>query len=110
MDMGAKSIGLLPMELQQLPLESARVILDRVKQTTNIEKGMRKKIGRARAKDFYAKKGIFDSTTFKLIDFDALQLMLDKKLNMFNLRYGKQCSGLHGTGKWLKIQTRGKEG
>ena len=88
----------------------ARVILDGVKQTTNIEKGMRKKIRRARAKDFYAKKGIFDSTTFKLIDFDALQLMLDKKLNMFNLRYGKQCSRLHVTGKWLKIRTRGKEG
>ena len=62
-----------------MPLEPARVILDGVKQTTDIAKGMRKKLGRARAKKFYAKRGIFDSTTFESIDFDALKLVLNNK-------------------------------
>ena len=38
---------------------------------------MRKKLGRARVKAFYAKKNIFDSTTFESINFDAVQLVLD---------------------------------
>ena len=108
-DKGAKSIGPLPIELQRLPLEPARVILDGVKQTTDIAKGMRKKLGRARAKKFYAKRGIFDSTTFESINFDALELVLNNKPDMYNLWYGKQCSGFCGTGKWLSIWSQGKE-
>ena len=92
------SIGSIDRDLQILPLESARVFLGGVKQTTDIAKGLRASRGRERAKAFYAKEGVFDNRTFDSIDFDAIQSVLKSKPQMYNLWYGKQCSGFCGTG------------
>ena len=40
-----------------------------------VAKGLWKGIGRDRTKAFYAKEGIFDNKTFKIIDWEALQIV-----------------------------------
>ena len=36
-------------------------------------------------------------------------MALSAKPKMYNLWYGKQCSGFCATGYWLKIRSKGKE-
>ena len=106
---GIRSVGSIARDLQKLPLEAASVYLKGVKQTTDVSKGLRKTLGRDRAKEFYAKKGIFDEQTFESIDWEATTAVMDAKPKMYNIWYGKQCSGVCATGKWMKIRTKGRE-
>ena len=106
---GMRSVGSITRDLQSLPLESARVYLEGIKQTTDVAKGLRKTLGSARAKEFYVKKGIFDKLTFDLIDWEATASVLKGKPQMYNVWYGKQCSDVCATGKWMKIRSKGKE-
>jgi len=106
---GMRSVGSITRDLQSLPLESARVYLEGIKQTTDITKGLRKTLGSARAKEFYVKKGIFDKMTFDSIDWEATASVLKGKPQMYNVWYGKQCSDVCATGKWMKIRSKGKE-
>lgn len=92
-----------------LPLEAASMFIKGVKQTTDMAKGLREHIGRFNSKKFYREKGIFDEATFESIDFEAVQIALSAKPKMYNLWYGKQCSGFCATGYWLKIRSEGKE-
>ena len=93
-----KCIGSIGRDLQLLPLEAASVFIKGVKQTTDMAKGLREHIGRFNSKKFYREKGIFDEATFESIDFEAVQMALSAKPKMYNLWYGKQCSGFCATG------------
>ena len=68
-----------------------------------------KLIGKSRTKAFCAKKGLFHGKTFVSINWDSLKMVLAGKPQMYNLWYGKQCSDVCATGKWMKIRSNGKE-
>ena len=88
-------------ETHQLPLESAWVIIDGQKQTSDVTRGLRYSIGMHRAREFYEKEGLLDKKVFDQIAWDDLDDFLSKKPPMYKLWYGKQGSGYCGTGKWL---------
>ena len=67
-----------------------------VKQTTDLAKGLRNTIGTANALAHYKEQQIFDKVTFESIDFEPIKMVLAAKLKMYNLWYGKQCSGFYG--------------
>ena len=105
----SKCIGSIDRDLQMLPLEEASVFIKGVKQTTDMAKGLREHIGRFDSKNYYKEEEIFDEETFESIDFKAVQMALSSKPKMYNLWYGKQCSGFYATGYWMKIRSQGKE-
>ena len=81
-----------------LPLELARVTIAGVKQTADVGKGLKQVIGHKEAKDFNAarnKKGkdLLPNEMFDRLDWPAIKLTLAVNSKMFNLCYGKQCSG-----------------
>ena len=55
------------------------------------------------------RRACFDNRRFDSIDFEVIQLVLKPKPQMYNLWYGKQCSGFCGTGYWLSKRSKGKE-
>ena len=92
---------------KRLPLEKARVMVRGVKQTTDVGKGLKQVMGHQQARKFYAtpnKKGkiIMQNRVFDTVDWDAINLSLNDKPQMYKLWYGKQCSGWCGTGNNLK--------
>ena len=60
--------GILPIRLL-LPLESVRVFVNGVKQTTDVRKGLKQDIGRQQAKEFYSKKGLLSPKVFDEVDW-----------------------------------------
>ena len=97
----------LPPDTSRLPLELATVTIAGVKQTTDIGKGLNQIIGHRQAKDFNAKqnkqgKGQVPNKVFDRVDWKAINLTLTAKPKMYNLWYGKQCSGWCGVGSKLK--------
>ena len=51
---------------------------------------------------FYKRMNLLPEKVFDVVDWDAIELSLKSKPNMYNLWYGKQCSGWCGTNKKLK--------
>ena len=72
-------------ETHQLPLESAWVIIDGQKQTSDVTRGLRYSIGKHRAREF----GLLDKKVFDQIAWDDLDNFLSKKPPMYKLWYGK---------------------
>ena len=87
---------------QKLPLESAQVYVNGIKQTTDVRKGLKRGIGRQQARVFYKRMNLLPDKVFDVVDWDAIELSLKSKPKMYNLWYGKQCSGWCGTNKKLK--------
>ena len=90
----------------RLPLETACVYVDGVKQTTEVGKDLKEVIGQQEAKKFYtamfeAGKGLIPAEAFEVVDWEALKLTLSGKPKMYNVWYSKQCSGWCGTNKKL---------
>ena len=85
-----------------LPLESARVFENGVKQTIDVEKGLKQDIDCQQAKELYAKKRLLTPRALNEVDWEALDLALRVAPKMYNLWYGKQCSGLCNTNYKLK--------
>ena len=87
---------------QTLPLESARVFISDVKQTTDLARAMRFHVGRARAKQFYADEDIMSEDDFEEVSWPDLGNTIQRKPKMYQLWLGKQGSGYCGTGKMLQ--------
>ena len=92
---------------EHLPLEKARVMVGGAKQTTDVSKGLKQVMGHQQARKFYAtpnKKGkiIMETRVFDTVDWEAINLSLSDKPQMYKLWYGKQCSGWCRTGNNLK--------
>ena len=91
----------------QLPLKAACVLVDGVKQTTDVAKDLKRVIGKQEARKFYAEMhakgtGLMPVEAFDEVDWEAIRLMLTGKPKIYNQWYSKQCSGWCGTGKNLK--------
>jgi NADH pyrophosphatase NudC (nudix superfamily) len=84
-----------------LPMESASVFIDGVKQTSDVTKELRYQIGRAQARQFYADEKIMDNATFDSISWLDLRSLLSKRPKMYQLWFSKQCSGFCGTGQMI---------
>ena len=67
---------------------------------------LRQYIGRNQARAFYARKKILSPGEFDSIHWDRVEGALGNKPRMYQLWYGKQCSGYCGTGgmigRWNK--------
>ena len=90
-----------------LPLEKASVFVGGDKQTTDVGKGLTQVIGHQQARKFYStpnNKGkiLMEKPVFDSVDWGAINLALSGKFRMYQLWYGKQCSGWCGTGNRLK--------
>ena len=88
----------VPPDTSRLPLELATVTIAGVKQTTDVCKGLKQVIGHRQAKDFNTKqnkegKGQVPNEMFDRVDWKAVNSTLAAKPKMYNLWYGKQCSG-----------------
>ena len=90
------------LESHTLSLEAARVFVNGIKQTTDIRKGLKRDIGRTQAREFYKRANLLPEKVFEVVDWEAIELTLKNKPKMYNLWYGKQCSGWCGTNKKLK--------
>ena len=64
-----------------------------IKQTTDVSKGLKRDIGRQQARSFYQRTNLLSEKVFDIVDWDAIELVLKGKPKMYNLWYGKQCSG-----------------
>ncbi|KAL7530902.1 hypothetical protein ACHAXR_003737 [Thalassiosira sp. AJA248-18] len=84
-----------------LPMEDIAVFFNGEKQTSDLLHGLRYHLGRARSRDFYAHEGILDTAAFDQVAWDDLCTLLDRKPKMYQLWYGKQCSGYCGTGEMI---------
>ena len=103
----------VPPDTSRLPLELAMVSIAGVKQTTDVGKGLKKVIGHRQAEDFNAKqnkegKGQVPDEVFDRVDWEAIDLTLAAKPKMYNLWYGKQCSGWCEVGSKLKYWEEGR--
>jgi sentrin-specific protease 1 len=87
--------------IYSLPLEQASVFFDGSKQTSDIAKELRYQIGRRNARQFYQDEKIMDNSTFDSIAWADLRSLLEKRPKMYQLWYGKQCSGFCGTGQMI---------
>lgn len=85
----------------RLPLEQAALSIDGDKQTTDVCKGLRHHIGRRAARALFQTEGIMLPSVFDIISWNDIKSNLQSKPRMYQLWYGKQCSGYCGTGKWL---------
>ena len=83
----------------RLPLEQATLSINGDKQTTDVCKGLRHHIGRRATKVFFQSKGIMPPAVFNSISWTDIKANLQSKPCMYQLWYGKQCSGYCGTGK-----------
>ena len=86
---------------EHLPLEKARVMVGGAKQTTDVSKGLKQVMGHQQARKFYAtpnKKGkiIMENKVFDTVNWEAINLSLSSKPQIYKLWYGKQCSGWCG--------------
>ena len=72
-------------EAQKLPLESAWVFVNGIKQTTDVRKGLKRDIGRQQARGFYHRKNLLSEKVFDIVDWDAPELVLKGKPKMYNL-------------------------
>ena len=70
---------------QKLPLESARVFVNGIKQTTDVGKGLKRHIGRLQARRFYQRSNLLPEKVFDIVDWDATELALKGKPRMYNL-------------------------
>lgn len=84
-----------------LPLESAVVIIDGIKQTADLAKDLRYHVGKVKARQFYADEQLLHPDIFDSIAWEPLRWLLERKPKMYNLWYAKQCSGYCGTGEMI---------
>lgn len=95
--------------IYSLPMESAAVYIEGEKQTTDIAKALRYHIGKANARRFYADEKIMDNETFDSVTWEDLRNLLQRRPKMYQLWYGKQCSGFCGVGamvsRWDKNES-----
>ena len=75
---------------QTLPMESACVFIGKNKQTTDLAKGLRYHIGKARARKFYIERDIMDAPTFNSVTWEDLRDTLALKPKMYQLWFSKQ--------------------
>jgi hypothetical protein len=92
-----------------LPMEAAAVYIEGEKQTTDIAKALRYNIGKANARRFYADEKIMANEIFDSVVWEDLRKTLQGRPRMYQLWYGKQCSGYCGVGamisKWDKNES-----
>eukprot|EP00984_Skeletonema_dohrnii_P028437 scaffold18417_cov79-Skeletonema_dohrnii-CCMP3373.AAC.5 len=79
-------------------MESAAVYIEGEMQTTDIAKALRYHIGKANARRFYADEKIMENEIFDSVTWEDLQNLLQRRPRMYQLWYGKQCSGFCGVG------------
>ena len=84
-----------------LPLESAVVIIDGIKQTADLAKDLRYHVGKVKARQFYADEKLLHPDIFDSIAWEPLRWLLERRPKMYNLWYAKQCSGYCGTGEMI---------
>ena len=82
-------------------MELACLYIDGEKQTTDVAKGLRYQIGRRAARHFFQEEGIMDNKTFDMVAWEDVRSALESKPRMYQLWYGKQCSGYCGMGAML---------
>ncbi len=90
----------------RLPLETAAIYIDGVKQTADFAAELRYYVGKQRARQFYVEQKIMDTRTFDTVAWEDIRCVLDKRPRMYQLWYGKQCSGFCGTGTRVKRYDR----
>jgi endonuclease/exonuclease/phosphatase family metal-dependent hydrolase len=81
-----------------LPMEAAAVYINGIKQTSDLAKELRYYVGQQRARQFYADEGIIAPEIFDTVEWNALRDLLERRPRMYQIWYGKQCSGFCGTG------------
>ena len=69
---------------------------------SGVRNGLKQDIGRHQAREFYKGKQLLAEKIFDVVYWDTIELMLEDKPKLYNLWYGKQCSGWCGTSTKLK--------
>ena len=89
---------------RMLLLETARLYVNRSKQTSDIEKGLWRDIGCQKAQDFYKEEGLLPPKVFDAVEWDRIKLAMKEKSQMYKLWCGKQCTGHCGTNSSKLVQ------